>query len=71
MVCHYFFHEDGGGVEDVSKFGISYSNFNDLKNIFESLVDHHKSLYDKIKSEFNYYTSNTFESYYKIFQELV
>ena len=65
------FHEDGGGVEDVSKFGISYSNFNDLKNIFESLVDHHKSLYDKIKSEFNYYTSNTFESYYKIFQELV
>jgi hypothetical protein len=65
------FHEDGGGVEDVSKFGISYSNFNDLKNIFESLVDHHKSLYDKIKSEFNYYTSNTFKSYYKIFQELV
>ena len=65
------FHEDGGGVEDVSKFGIKFSNFDNLKDIFEILADHHKSLYDKIKSEFNYYTSNTFVSYYKIFKELV
>ena len=63
------YHKAGGGVNDMSEFGLGFTDFEDFKKKFDTIVLKYDDFYDNIVENFDFYSEKMCEEYLSVLSE--